>query len=73
MGGLPAAKWQYCMTGLFSIAFAYHVACGDNIVQVRLDPNQLRSHLFSCFKKQELSRFPLESERVALCMQVKDV
>ena len=31
--------------GLFSIAYAYHAACGDNLARMVLDQTQIGSHL----------------------------
>ena len=42
--------------GLFSIAFAYHAAIGDNLRTLIFDQGRMRSHLLSC---SELTPFPL--------------
>ena len=36
--------------GLFSIAFAYHAAIGDNLRTLIFDQGRMRSHLLSCFE-----------------------
>ncbi|KAL5491658.1 hypothetical protein EMCRGX_G016990 [Ephydatia muelleri] len=37
--------------GLFSIAFAYRAAIGDNLRTLIFDQGRMRSHLLSCFKR----------------------
>ena len=44
--------------GLFSIAFAYHAAIGDNLRTLIFDQGR-HSHLLSCFERSELAPFPL--------------
>ena len=44
--------------GLFSIAYAYHAACGDDLQKLALDQTQMGSHLLKCFVTQELTPFP---------------
>ena len=45
--------------GLFSIAFAYHAAIGDNLRTLIFDQGRMRSHLLSCFERSEITPFPL--------------
>ena len=44
--------------GLFSIAFAYSAANGEDVSRLQLDQDQLRAHLTLCFEQQELTVFP---------------
>ena len=41
--------------GLFSIAFAYHVAAGDNVKRLNFDQE---NHLVSCLSDQKFTPFP---------------
>jgi len=43
--------------GVFAIAFALHVALGDNL-QIIFDQSQMRHHLLGCFQKKKLQPFP---------------
>ena len=45
--------------GVYSIAYAYHAAVGDDIPSLNFDHTKIRSHLISCFDREELSRFPV--------------
>jgi len=45
--------------GLFSIAFAYHAAIGENnLEQTTFDQKKLRSHLVACLETKHFSKFP---------------
>ncbi len=44
--------------GLFAVAFAYHLAVGDDIKTIQLQQHKIRNHLMKCFEKGRLSRFP---------------
>ena len=44
--------------GLFSIAFAYHAAAGDNVKRLNFDQDKMRGHLVSCLSDQKLTPFP---------------
>ena len=48
--------------GLFAIAFAYHMARGDDVTKIRFNQSMMRQHLTKCFKSQELSPFPALAE-----------
>lgn len=45
--------------GLFAIAFAYHMARGDDVTKIQFNQSQMRQHLLKCFEDQKLSPFPL--------------
>ena len=45
-------------SGLFSIAFAYHAASGDDLMKTTFDQALMGSHLLECFAAQELTAFP---------------
>ena len=44
--------------GLFAIAFAYHMARGDDVTKISFNQSMMRQHLTTCFKNQKLSPFP---------------
>ena len=50
--------------GLFAVAFAYHLAVGDNVQSMKLNQQKLRKHLAKCFEKKRLSRFPREKREI---------
>ena len=45
--------------GLFAIAFAFHLAQGDEPSALNFDCKKLRQHLVECFEKEVLSPFPM--------------
>lgn len=45
--------------GIYSIAFAYHLAIGDEPSALNFDDSKLRQHLVQCFEAEELSPFPV--------------
>ena len=55
--------------GIFAIAFAMTLACGESPSFSSYSPSQMRSHLVSCFKKKEIDPFPAATsdDRVVLC------
>ena len=44
--------------GLFAIAFAVHLAIGDDVSKLNFDQAQMRQHLLKCFQKKEMLPFP---------------
>ena len=51
--------------GLFAVAFAYHLAVGNDVKSMALDRHKLRKHLaYKCFEKKRLSRFPRDKREV---------
>ena len=44
--------------GLFAIATALEICCGNNPELATFDQQMMRSHLIDCFKKRRLSSFP---------------
>ncbi len=44
--------------GLWAIAAAYHTALGDDIGELTINDEKMRSHLIRCFTSQKLRRFP---------------
>ena len=46
------------------MAFAYHLAVGDDVKSMALDQHKLRKHLAKCFEKKRLSRFPRDKREV---------
>ena len=47
--------------GIFSIAFAYHLAIGDELSNLDFSDEDMRQHLLECFNSEELRFFPLKS------------
>ena len=45
--------------GLLCIAAAYHVAKGDDLVEITFDESKLQKHLVNCFESEQLIPFPL--------------
>ena len=52
--------------GLFAIAWAHHIAMGDDVRSLYLDQQKLRHHLVRCFERRRLSRFPKTKEEVQI-------
>ena len=46
--------------GLFAVAFAYHLAVGDDVQTLGLNQQKLRKHLF---ERKCLSRFPTQERK----------
>ena len=53
--------------GLFSVAFAFHAAHGDDVGKLCLDQSMMRHHLLDCFEQQELSPFPEIAGKTRRC------
>lgn len=45
--------------GCFAIAFAYHMARGDEMENIEFNQGKLRTHLSNCFKNKKLLPFPV--------------
>ena len=45
--------------GLFAVAFAVHLAFGDDVSKLTFDQSKMRQHLIKCFQKKEMQPFPL--------------
>ena len=48
-------------SGLFAIAFAVHLARGEDLTTPKYDQQQMREHLAKCFRRKSLTPFPLET------------
>ena len=44
--------------GVYSIAYAYHAALGDELTTLHFDPAKIRKHLIDCFTVEKFSPFP---------------
>ena len=44
--------------GVFSIAFAYHGALGENVGRTTFAQEEMRHHLVQCFQSKKLMPFP---------------
>ena len=53
--------------GVFSIAFAYHAALGENVGRIMFAQQEMRQHLVQCFYARKLTPFPKESKKVHRC------
>ena len=53
--------------GVFSIAFAYHAALGENVGRITFAQQEMRQHLVQCFYARKLTPFPKESKKVHRC------
>ena len=59
--------------GVYSIAYAYHAALGDDLTELHFDPVQMRRHLIHCFTSEEFSPFPVkEGQPSRRCIE-KDI
>ena len=47
--------------GLFSIAFAYHAAAGDDVKRLNFGQDKMRGHLVSCLSDQKLTPLLLQT------------
>lgn len=50
--------------GVFAIAFAVHLAFGDNLATLQFDQALMRRHLLKCFQKKEMTPFPQQRSRL---------
>ena len=57
---VPAVQLQQGVKdcGIFTIAFAYHAARGDNLSNIKFQQEKMHQHLVHCFKKKRLEPFP---------------
>ena len=46
--------------GLFAIAYAVHLANGNDPAKVKFEQKKMRTHLTNCLKKKRLEAFPIE-------------
>lgn len=46
--------------GLFAIAYAVHLANGNDPAKVKFEQKRMRAHLTNCLKKKRLEAFPIE-------------
>ena len=55
--------------GLFSIAFAYHAAAGNNVKRLNFDQDKMRWHLVSCLSDQKFTSFPQQetAKKIVKC------
>lgn len=51
--------------GLFAIAFAVHLAFGDNLSTLQFDKALMRRHLLKCFQQKEMMPFPQMTKTTA--------
>ena len=49
--------------GLYAIAFATALACGNNPTNYIFDQKEMRQHFISCLEKGTISMFPIRKER----------
>ena len=59
---VPVQQQQGCKDcELFSVAFAYYAAAGDNLTNIAFDQVMMRSHLLKCFEELLISFTQLPS------------
>lgn len=46
--------------GLYAIAYALHVANGDDPAKLKFEQKKMRAHFLECLKKKKLEAFPVE-------------
>jgi len=46
--------------GLYAIAYAVHLANGDDPAKVKFEQKKMRSHFLDCLKNKKLETFPVE-------------
>ena len=44
--------------GVFAIAFAVHLALGDDVTRLNFNQGQMRKHLLKCFQEKVMTPFP---------------
>ena len=44
--------------GLFAIAFAVHLALGDDAVRLNFNQSKMRQHVLKCFQSKTMMPFP---------------
>ena len=49
--------------GLFSIAYAYHAALGEDLQRITFDQSKMRNHFIACLNQKCLKPFPPALER----------
>lgn len=53
--------------GLFAIAFAFHLAQGDEPSALNFDCQKMRQHLVACFENEVMSSFPMKVKGSSVC------
>ena len=51
---------NYIDFGVYSIAYGYHAALGDELTTLHFDSKKMRKHLIDCFAVEKLSPFPVK-------------
>ena len=49
--------------GLFSIAYSYHAALGEDLLGITFDQSKMRDHLIACLNQKCLKPFPPDLRR----------
>ena len=44
--------------GVFAIAFAVHLALGDDVTRLNFNQGQMRKYLLKCFQEKVMTPFP---------------
>ena len=55
---VPYAQHGVSDCGLFAIAFAVHLALGDDAAGLNFDQSKMRQHLLKCFQRKTMMPFP---------------
>ena len=56
----------YTDCGLFAIAFAVHLALGDEVTALNFEQSLMRQHLLKCFDKKAMVAFPLKKKTAGI-------
>ena len=59
---MPVQQQAYYIDcGVYSIAYTYHAALGDELATLQCDSKKMRKHLIDCFTAEKLSPFSSET------------
>ena len=49
--------------GLYTIAFAFHIAGGNAVGKLSFQQDKMKEHLINCFEKGQMKAFPQMSQK----------
>ena len=58
---------------VYSIAYAYHAALGDELTTLHFDSKKMMKHLFDCFTAEEISPFPVKQGQPPIQCAERDI
>ena len=50
--------------GVYSIAYAYRAAGGDNLEEIKFEQEKMQEHLARCFSRQKLTPIPMLASHI---------